>query len=388
MKMTQRTVPFSIPSIGEEEINEVVDTLKSGWLTSGPKVKIFEDLLQKYIGCRYAVAVSSCSAALHLSLKILGVKPGDEVITTPLTFISTIFAIMQVGAQPVLADVDEATLTIDPEQIRKKINEKTKAIIPVHYGGHPCRMNEILKIAKENNLFVIEDAAHAVGSVYQGKKIGTLNSDTTCLSFYANKNLSVGEGGAILTDNASVAKQARILSLHGMSRDAWKRYRDDGDAYYDIVDEGYKYNFTDIQAALGIHQLKKLDGMNHTRKERVQVYNEQLKDFPELRLPVEREDVLSSWHLYPIRIQNSGKNPKIKNQVIQQLKGQGIVTSVHFIPVFLFTYMKEKFHFEENDFPETMRAFSEVISLPLYSKMSHDDVLFVCQNLKKILNKL
>ena len=247
-------LPFFRPLIGQEEIEEVVDTLKSDWLTTGPKTHLFEEEFAKYIGCKYAVAVNSCTAALHISLAALGIGKGDEVITSPYTFISAINVILQQGAIPIFVDIKPDTFNINPDLIRGKINDKTKAIMPVHFGGQPCEMDKIMKIAKDNNLLVIEDAAHAISAEYEGRKVGNIG-DTTSFSFYPTKNITTGEGGMITTNDEELMNKYKIWSLHGISKDAWKRYSAEGSWYYEIVCPGYKYNMTDIQASLGLHQL-------------------------------------------------------------------------------------------------------------------------------------
>ncbi|RKY89127.1 UDP-4-amino-4,6-dideoxy-N-acetyl-beta-L-altrosamine transaminase, partial [candidate division KSB1 bacterium] len=272
-----RFLPFHQPSIDGEEIQEVVDTLKSGWITTGPKTKLFEKKFQEYIGCKYAIAVSSCTAGLHLALVAAGVGQGDEVITTPYTFATTGEVIIQIGAKPVFVDIEEDGFNIDVTKIPEAITPETKAIIPVHFAGEPCDMDEIMKIAQENNLFVIEDAAHAVGAEYKGKKIGNIG-DVTVFSFYATKNLTTGEGGMVTTNNDELAEKIRLLSLHGISKDAWKRYTAEGSWYYEILYAGYKYNMTDIQASLGIHQLNKLEKFLSIRQKYAQRYSSAFAD--------------------------------------------------------------------------------------------------------------
>lgn len=323
-------LPFK-PKIGKEEIAEVVDTLKSGWLTTGPKTKKFEEELKKYIGCKNIIALSSCTAALHLALATLGIKEGDEVITTPFTFVSTVNVILHQGAKPVFVDIGREDYCIDADKIEKAITKKTKAIMPVHYAGRPCQMDKISKIAKKHKLAVIEDAAHAIGSEYKNRKIGTM-SDFTAFSFYAAKNLATAEGGALCVKNDKLAKIARILSLHGMSKDAWKRYSSDGSWYYEVVFPGYKYNMTDIQASLGLHQLKKLDGFISKKEKIAKLYEEAFKNMPQIVLPKPELSIKHSWYLYPILIND--KFLKInRNKFIEALKAENIGTSVHFIPV-------------------------------------------------------
>ncbi|MGA9097610.1 MAG: DegT/DnrJ/EryC1/StrS aminotransferase family protein, partial [Methanotrichaceae archaeon] len=274
--MAREFLPYNLPSIEEDEINEVVDTLRSGWLTMGPKTQEFERLISKYTGARHTVAVNSCTGALHLSLIALGVGCGDEVITTPYTFAATGNTIIHTGAKPVFIDIKKDTYNIDPEKIEDAITSATKAIIPVHYAGQSCDIKAILDIAEDHGLFVIEDAAHAIGAEYDCQKIGTFGT-TTCFSFYATKNMTTGEGGAITTEDDELADKLRTIRLHGISKDAWNRYSEKGKWYYEIEDAGWKYNMTDIQAALGIHQIKKLDSFIDIRREYANIYNSSLR---------------------------------------------------------------------------------------------------------------
>ncbi|MCK4352708.1 DegT/DnrJ/EryC1/StrS family aminotransferase [candidate division WOR-3 bacterium] len=391
-----RKIPFTIPDIEEEEIKEVIDTLKSGWITTGPKTKKFEEQFAKYIGCKHAIAVNSCTGAMHLALLAYGIGKGDEVITTPYTFISTAETIIHTGATPVFVDIDPKTLNINPEKIEFRIRNfpkgsrphrdgaelRIKAIMPVHIAGQPCDMDEILDIAKRYNLIVIEDAAHALSAEYKGKKIGTIG-DVTCFSFYATKNLTTGEGGMITTDDTDLAEKMRILSLHGMSRDAWKRYTKEGSWYYEILDEGYKYNMSDIQSAIGITQLQKLEKMQERRKEIVEVYNEELKEIDEIITPQQKEGTKHAWHLYIIQIK-----PKLlkinRNEFIKELSKEGIGTSVHFIPLHLMPYYKKKYGFKPGDFLNAEYVYERAISLPLYSKLSKSDAQYVAKIIKKI----
>jgi len=322
-----RFLPFHQPSIDGEEIQEVVDTLKSGWITTGPKTKLFEKKFQEYIGCKHAIAVSSCTAGLHLALVAAGVGQGDEVITTPYTFATTGEVIIQIGAKPVFVDIEEDGFNIDVTKIPEAITPETKAIIPVHFAGEPCDMDEIMKIAQENNLFVIEDAAHAVGAEYKGKKIGNIG-DVTVFSFYATKNLTTGEGGMVTTNNDELAEKIRLLSLHGISKDAWKRYTAEGSWYYEILYAGYKYNMTDIQASLGIHQLNKLEKFLSIRQKYAQRYSSAFADISEIKIPPVNHHVRHAWHLYVIRL-NSASLSIDRKQFIEALKAENIGSSVH-----------------------------------------------------------
>ena len=376
-------LPFARPLIGQEDIEEVVDTLNSDWLTTGPKTHLFEEEFAKYIGCKYAVAVNSCTAALHISLAALGIGKGDEVITTPYTFISTVNVILQQGAIPIFVDIKPDTFNIDPDLIREKINDKTKAIMPVHFAGQPCEMDKIMKIAKDNNLLVIEDAAHAISAEYEGRKIGTIG-DATSFSFYPTKNMTTGEGGMVTTNDEELMNKFKIWSLHGISKDAWKRYSAEGSWYYEVVCPGYKYNMTDIQASLGLHQLEKLNRFQRKREILVKAYNEAFKDMKEITIPFVKDNIKHAWHLYVIKIV-SEKLKINRNQFIEALKAENIGTSVHFIPAHLQPYYRDTFGFKKGDFPNAEYAFERVISLPLFPRMSDKDVKDVINSVKKIV---
>ena len=393
--MRQSFLPFSLPSIGEEEIAEVIDSLRSGWITTGPKTKRFEEQFREYIGAKHAIAVNSCTAGLHIALTALGIGPGDAVISTPMTFCSSIHVIEHVGARPILVDVEPDTLNIDPERIEEELksqipNSKSKirAVLPVHYGGQPCDLEAIYTIAARHNLPVVEDAAHAVGAAYHGHKIGSLansqlaigNSQVTCFSFYATKNLTTGEGGMITTADDELAERMRLLSLHGMSRDAWKRYTSTGSWYYEVLLPGYKDNMTDIQAAIGLHQLRKLPQFQARRREIVHRYNEAFSQFDEFQIPTERPEVEHAWHLYVLRLDLERfpaiRNPKseIRNRFIEELKARNIGSSVHFIPVHLHPYYRDRYGYKAEDFPVAYREYQRMVSLPLYPRMSDQDV--------------
>ena len=374
-------LPFHQPSIDGEEIQEVVDTLKSGWITTGPKTKLFEKKFQEYIGCKYAIAVSSCTAGLHLALVAAGVGQGDEVITTPYTFATTGEVIIQIGAKPVFVDIEEDGFNIDVTKIPEAITPETKAIIPVHFAGEPCDMDEIMKIAQENNLFVIEDAAHAVGAEYKGKKIGNIG-DVTVFSFYATKNLTTGEGGMVTTNNDELAEKIRLLSLHGISKDAWKRYTAEGSWYYEILYAGYKYNMTDIQASLGIHQLNKLEKFLSIRQKYAQRYSSAFADISEIKTPPVNHHVRHAWHLYVIRL-NSASLSIDRKQFIEALKAENIGSSVHFIPLHLHPYYRNRYAYKLGDYPNAEDTYSRVISLPLFPKMTIADVEDVIKAVKK-----
>lgn len=374
--------PFS-PLLAKEEINEVIDTLKSGWLSTGLKTHHFEDMLKKRVGCKYAVTLNSCTAGLHLSLIAAGVGQGDEVITTPFTFAATANVIIHVGAKPVFVDIQKDTYNIDPELIEKAITNRTKAIIPVHYGGHPCDMDEIISVATKHNLVVIEDAAHAIGAKYRGKNIGTI-SDYTSFSFYATKNITTAEGGMICLKNKETEEKIRIMSLHGMNRDAWKRYTAGGNWYYEVIFPGFKYNMTDVQASIGIHQIKKLERFTKNKEKIAQFYNKNFKDLEEIKVPTVKKYVRHARHLYSILL-NLDKIKIDRDYFFKALADENIGASVHFIPVHLHPYYAKKFNFKRGDFPNAEYIYDRIISLPLNNKMTISDAKDVVKAVKKII---
>ena len=398
--MRDTFLPFSPPFIGEEEINEVVDTLRFGWITTGPKVKRFEEEFAAFIGSPGALALNSGTAALHVALATLGIGPGDAVITTPMTFCSTVHVIEQVGAQPILVDIEPNTLNIDPNRIEEVIKLETrnsklkiKALLPVHLYGHPCEMDAILGIAPKHGLAVIEDAAHALPAKYKGCMIGGSpnpqsaigNRHLVCFSFYATKNLTTAEGG-MLTGEQELVEEARIWSLHGMSRDAWNRYGDEGSWYYEVVCPGFKYNMTDIAAAIGIQQLRKLPTFQIRRQEIVHRYNKAFSQFEELQIPGEKPYVEHSWHLYVLRL-NLQRLKISRNQFIEELKSRNIGTSVHFIPIHLHPYYRDKYGYKPDDFPIAHREYQRIISLPLYPKMRDQDVEDVIEAVTDVIKR-
>lgn len=339
----------------------------------------------EYINSRHAVALNSCTAALHLSLVAAGIGNNDEVITTPFTFTSTAEVIIHQGAKPVFVDIEEDTYNINPLKIEEKINEKTKAIIPVHYGGHPCDMDQIMEIAADHDLIVIEDAAHALGALYKNKMIGSIG-DTTCFSFYATKNLTTVEGGMVTTDNDQLAEKIRILSLHGISKDAWRRYSSQGSWYYDVMYAGYKCNMTDLQASIGIHQMEKFYKMQKRREKIVKTYNKEFENMSEIILPTVRKEVEHAWHLYPIQLRK--KQLQIdRNEFINILKSENIGTSVHFIPLHLQPYYKHQFSYTKGDYPIAEKTFERIVSLPLFPDMSDEEVDYVVNTIKKVIRE-
>jgi dTDP-4-amino-4,6-dideoxygalactose transaminase len=376
-------IPFHSPAIGEDEIQSVIETLKSGWLTTGAKVKTFEADFARYVGSSHAVAVNSGTAALHLALDAIGIKEGDEVIVPTVTFTATAEVVIYFKANPVLADCQPDTLNIDPDQIERAITPRTKAIIPVHMGGQPCDMAPILELARHHNLKVIEDAAHALPAAYHGKKVGAI-SDITCFSFYATKTITTGEGGMATTENPEWAKRMRMMSLHGISLDAWDRYTDKGSWYYEVIRPGYKYNLTDIAAALGIEQLKRCDQFYEARRRVAAQYHEAFAELPELQIPRCAPDVQHAWHLYVIKLELERLRIN-RSQFIEALKKKGIGTSVHFIPLHLHPYYRDTFGYKPPDFPNASAVFERIVSLPIYPKMSQADVLHVIEAVGDVL---
>lgn len=392
--MVRGYLPFAVPFIGEEEIAEVVEALKSGWITTGPRTHQFEEDFASYIGCKHAVAVNSCTAALHLALYAIGLKRGEKVITTPLTFAATAEVIHYFGAHPVFVDVDPVSLNIDPEKIRQRLEkpvpkERVRAIIPVHLGGWPCDMDAILVLAANHGLRVVEDAAHALPAKYKGRMMGTIG-DITAFSFYANKNITTGEGGMATTDNDEYAETMRIMRLHGISKDAWKRYTARGNWHYEIHKPGFKYNLTDVAAAMGIHQLRKCDQFYRRRENIAHLYHEGLSNVDEIAVPAwsfdsagdQQKGLEHSWHLYVIRL-NLKKLKIPRGEFIDDLKKRGIGTSVHFIPLHMHPFYRKKYRYKPEDFPHAQKAFEEIISLPIYPKMTDDDVRYVVSSVKE-----
>jgi perosamine synthetase len=375
----KKQIPFHKAHITDEEINLVVETIKSGWLTMGPKTIEFEEKFRDYIFQNenekgYAVSCNSCTAALHLALKAIGLKSGDEVIVPTNTFIATAEVVTYFGAKPVLCDIEENTHNIDVSKIENLITEKTKAIIPVHFAGQPCDMDEILKIAKKYNLFVIEDAAHALPSRYKGRMIGTIG-DITCFSFYATKTLTTGEGGMATTFNENYAKNMKINRLHGISRDAWDRYTLKGSWYYEVVDNGLKYNTTDINSALGLAQLKKVDWMRKRREEIANMYTSAFKGTKVIS-PTIKPDRETSWHLYVIKVNN-------RDELYDKLKEEGIGTSVHFIPVHKHPYYKNTFKYKDPDYPVANYVFEKSLSLPIYPDLTKEEIEYIIDKVLK-----
>jgi len=372
-----QVISLAKPSVSEEEATAVVDALRSGWLSSGPRTVEFERAFARYAGAKHAVAVSSCTAALHLVLVALGVGPGDEVITSPITFVSTVNAILYTGATPVLADVEPDTLNISPAAIERKITKRTKVIIPVHMAGQPCDMDEILTIARPRGIVVVEDAAHAVGAEYRGTRIGSI-SDATCFSFYATKNLTTGEGGMVTTDDDDLAEQIRRLRFHGISSDAWKRYEGCQVREWTAVELGYKANFTDLQAAIGLVQLRRLDGMLARREAIAREYRRAFERFGVVL--AELPDRKHAWHLFVVRVPE-------RRRFREHLADAGIATGIHFPAIHLQPYFKQRFGDLENELPVATRVSEEIVSLPLHPDLTNGEVRRVIDAVTAFLEK-
>jgi dTDP-4-amino-4,6-dideoxygalactose transaminase len=370
-KARETFLPFFSPSIGEEEIAEVVDTLRSDWITTGPKTLRFEEEFCRRFDAPGALGLNSCTAGLHTSLLTLGIGPGDEVITTPMTFAASVSVIEHVGATPVLADVEPDTLNIDPARIEAAITSKTKAVLPVHYAGHPAELDSIRTLALAYGLFIIEDAAHAISAKYRGRWIGS-GPDPVSFSFYATKNITTAEGGMLTGDPDFLAK-AKVISMHGLSRDAWNRYGYKGSWYYEVTVPGFKYNMSDVQASLGLVQLRNLTAAQLRRRQIVQMYAEAFASLPCFELPVERPDVEHAWHLYVLRLQEGALRIG-RDQFVAELKERNIGTSVHFVPIHLHPFYRDKYGWAPEAFPVAYDNYRRMLSLPLHLRLSDEDV--------------
>lgn len=381
-------IPYALPQIGDQEIAEVVDTLKSGWITTGPKVKRFEQDFISFLGdaSLHTISVNSATAGLHLALEAVGVSTGDEVITTTMTFTATAEVARYLGADVRLVDIDPDTLNMDITKLEEAIGPRTKAILPVHYGGLACDMDEIIRLARKYNLKVIEDAAHALPARYKNKLIGTLATDATVYSFYANKTMTTGEGGMVVTRNADLAERMRVMRLHGISRDAFDRFVSKTPAwYYEVVAPGFKYNLTDIAASLGIHQLLRLPEFWKRRQYLAERYLSQLADLPYVMPAVAPEGSEHAWHLFVIRVVDSAGVSR--DQVINYLSEQGIGTSVHYLPLHRQPYWRDRYDLSEGMFPQADRAYQTMLSIPLYTAMSDQDQDRVIQALRAAVNR-
>jgi perosamine synthetase len=384
-------LPFHSPDAGDEEIAQVAEAIKSGWLTTGPKTKEFERGFAGFVGARHVVALNSATAAIHLALEAIRLKEGDEVIVPTMTFASTAEVVFYRKAKPVLADCRRETMNLEPADLERKITPRTRAVIPVHMAGEPCEMEAILAIARARGLTVIEDAAHALPSKLRmpaggpWRTVGSIG-DMTCFSFYATKTLTTGEGGMLVTENEEWADRARMLSLHGISRDAWKRYTAEGSWYYEILEPGFKYNMTDIAAAIGLAQLKKCDAMWAKRVAYAERYTQAFRNMPEIGLPARNPEAQHAWHLYVI-ILNLEQLTIDRAEFIERLRETGIGTSVHFIPLHLHPFYRDTFGYRREDFPNASYLYDRIISLPIYSKMTEGDVNRVIEAVATIVGR-
>lgn len=376
-------LPYGTQWFNEKEINEVLDSLKSNWITTGPKMRIFEDKFKNYIGSKYAIAVNSGTAALHISTSSINIQPGDEVITTPLTFVASANCVVYRGGTPIFADIKKDTYNINPTEIKKKISLKTKAIIPVHFAGQPCDMDEINEIAEENNLIVIEDAAHAIDAKYKGKKIGNI-SDLTIFSFHPVKNITTAEGGMVTTNNSELNEKLLMFRTHGISKDATKRFGKSGGYYYDMQYLGFRYNLSELHASLGIQQLAKLESFQKRRREIVKIYNKEFGDIEEIIVPYVKNDVKHSWHLYVIQL-ILDKLRVNRDQIFKALREENIGVNVHYIPVHYHSYYRKKFGLKKGILPNVEWLFPRLLTIPLFPKMTDDDINDVINALEKVL---
>lgn len=382
------TIPFALPLVGEEEIQAVTEVLRSGWLTTGPKTKEFEAAIASYVGAPHAIALNSCTAALHLAHAVSGVGAGDEVVTTPLTFCATLNTVMHVGARPVLADVDPLSLNLSARGVERVLTSRTKAVVPVHYAGNPVDMDPLMELARGRGLTVTDDAAHAIGTRYKGRMVGTL-ADFTAFSFYATKNLATGEGGMLTTPHAELADRARVMGLHGMSRDAWKRYSGAGSWFYQVEEAGFKYNMTDLAAVIGLAQLARFEAMQARREAIVARYLEAFGGHPALQLPpladAARGDA-HAWHLFVLRIRPEALTIG-RDRFIEELKALGVLTSVHFIPASYHPVYQRELGLKPGDFPVAEDAYLRMLSLPLYPGLTDAQVEAVCERVLAVADR-
>lgn len=385
-------VPFHRPAIGPEEEREVIDTLRSGWITTGPKVKRFEKEFASYVGARNAIAVAHCTGALHLALFALGIGPGDEVITTPFTFTATAEVIGYLGAKPVFVDIDARTFNIDPDAIERALatHNRVRALMPVHFAGQACDMDRIMAIARRHNLRVVEDAAHAVGSARQMEgrgmtRIGSIG-DLSCFSFYATKNITTAEGGMVTTEDDEIAARIAIASLHGMDHDAWKRYDSSGSWYYEIHDTGFKYNLSDVHAAIGVAQLKRADDLKRSRQRIARAYEEAFRNEPALEPPMTEPGVEHAWHLYVLRLRPDQLRVS-RNQFVELLRERGVGTSVHCIPLHTMDVYQKRYGYRNGDFPVSEEVFSRCLSLPIFPAMTDEDIAHVTTTVLELVRE-
>jgi dTDP-4-amino-4,6-dideoxygalactose transaminase len=385
VRPNERFLVFGSPAIGEEEIEEVVDSMKSGWLGTGPKVSQFENDFKAYKGAAHAVAVNSCTAALHLSILAADLQPGDEVITTPLTFCASVNSIIHAGATPILADVDPLTSNIDPEQVKAKISPKTKALLPVHFGGRACEMDALVTIAQHHGLKIIEDCAHAIETEYKGRKTGTFG-DFGCFSFYVTKNVVTGEGGMVLAQEEAKAARIKVLALHGMSKDAWKRFADEGYKHYYVMEAGFKYNMMDLQAAIGLHQLERVETTWIRRQEIWRAYNSALAELP-VGLPADPDaDTRHAYHLYTIMIDEAVAGIS-RDPFLEGMTRENIGVGVHYMSIPEHPFYQDRYGWRPEDYPSAMTIGRQTVSLPLSAKLTDNDVSDVIEAVRRVLKK-
>lgn len=384
--MRSSFLPFSTPSLGEEEINEVVDSLRSGWITTGPKVKRFEDAFKAYVGAAFAVPLSSATAGLHLTLLALKIELGDEIITTPMTFASTVSMIILAGGTPVLADIEPGTLNIDVAKVAQKISPRTRAIIPVHFAGQSCDMDPLFDLARQHNLVIIEDAAHAAGTEYKGAKIGSLDT-ISIFSFHPNKNITTGEGGMVCTPDENLAEDISLLKFHGMSREAWKRFAASGSPNYDIMLPGYKYNMMDIQAAIGLHQLPRLDGFIDRRTTIAEQYNAAFAGLPELALPAYAPyQQRHAWHLYTPLVRTELLTID-RDHFMAELKARNIGSGLHYKAIHHHAWYRDHLPVADSDLPIASYASERILSLPLFPTMTDTDITDVVTAVSDVIDR-
>jgi perosamine synthetase len=381
--LREQIIPFHSADVGEAEAQAAADVIRSGWLTMGPKTFEFEQQFASYVGAKHAVGVSSCTAALHLALDAIGLKQGDEVLVPTTTFTATAEVVAYFKAKPVLVDVDAESLCMDPVDAERRITAYTRAVIPVHYGGQPCDMDAIKDVAKRHGLRVIEDAAHSLPASYHGVRVGSI-SELTAFSFYATKTLTTGEGGMVTTDSDDLAARIRMMRLHGIGRDAWKRYSAEGSWYYEVLDSGFKYNLTDIQSAIGIVQLAKCDSMNTARGKIAARYSKEFARERALQIPTVADDRTSAWHLYVLRL-NLEEISITRSEMIEKLKARGIGTSVHFIPLHLHPYYRKTYGYRAEDFPVASKQYERYLSLPIFPGMTSSQADYVIESVLEII---
>jgi len=383
VRSKDRFLVFGAPQIEQDEIDEVVDSIKSGWLGTGPKVARFEDDFKRYKGASHAAALYSCTAALHLAMLASGVGEGDEVITTPLTFCASVNAIIHTGATPVLADVDPRSMNIDPERVAEKITPRTKAIMPVHFAGRACDMDALMAIAQTHGLMLIEDCAHAIETRYKGREAG-LFGEMGCFSFYVTKNVITGEGGMVLTKDEALAARIKVLALHGMSKDAWKRFSDSGWVHYQVIEAGFKYNMMDIQAALGIHQLKRVEKNWRRREDIWKRYNDAFRDLP-IATPADAEpDTRHAYHLYTIMV-DEARCGISRDAFLSAIQKEGIGVGVHYLSIPEHPYYQKTFGWSPQQYPRAMQLGRETVSLPIGPRLGDGDVADVIEAVRRVL---